>query len=48
MTPPLSSRNWRNGVIEPGEDCDDSNHNSGDGCSVYRRSGGASRSVRAA
>lgn len=25
-------------MIEPGEDCDDSNHNSGDGCSVYCRS----------
>jgi cysteine-rich repeat protein len=37
-TPPLSSRVCGNGTIEPGEECDDANLQSGDGCSAACRS----------
>lgn len=38
MTPPLSARVCGNGTMEPGEECDDDNLTSGDGCSALCRS----------
>ena len=37
QTPPLSARVCGNGTVEPGEECDDRNLQSGDGCSAACR-----------